>query len=55
MKRTGRFTKRELLACEEALISRLAGERDNQDDPEAPTTEDYEAALSRVWERLPDD
>lgn len=47
-----RFTYRELEAIEEALCSRLAGERDNQYDEDAPTTEDYESAQSRVAERL---
>ena len=47
-----RFTRKELEAAQEALFSRLAGERDNDDDPEAPTTEDYEAALDRISERL---
>lgn len=46
-----RITKREWLAIEEALLSRLAGERDNEDDPEAPTTEDYESALDKVSDR----
>lgn len=47
-----RFTRKELEAIEEALASRLAGERDNQDEPDAPTTEAYEAAWEKVAERL---
>jgi hypothetical protein len=33
---------------EEALNARLAGRRDNEDDPEAPTTKDYEQAHRKV-------
>lgn len=47
-----RFTRKELEAIEEALSSRLAGERDNEHDPEAPTTESYVAAWEKVAERL---
>lgn len=47
-----RFTRKELEAIEEALCSRLAGERDNEHEDDAPTTEDYEAAFDRVQERL---
>ncbi len=41
-----RLTKRRLEAIVEALLLRLAGERDNDDDPDAPTDDDYETALS---------
>jgi hypothetical protein len=47
-----RFTQREWNAIEEALSSRLAGERDTEDDPEAPTTEDYEQAHRKVMQRI---
>jgi hypothetical protein len=47
-----RFTKRQLEAIAEALVSRLSGERDNEDDPAAPTTEDYDSALDEVSRRL---
>ena len=44
MSRANPLTRRRLNAIEEALSSRLAGERDNQDEPDAPTDEDYEGA-----------
>ena len=47
-----RFTQAEWNAIEEALSSRLAGERDNESDPEAPTTEHYEQAHRKVMQRL---
>lgn len=47
-----RFTQPEWNAIEEALSARLAGERDNQDDPDAPTTEDYEQAHRKVMQRI---
>lgn len=47
-----RFTFREWEAIEEALCSRLAGERDNEFEEGAPTTEDYESAQTKVGERL---
>lgn len=43
-----RWSTKRLLAAEEALLSRLAGERDNEDDPEAPQTDDYEGALTVI-------
>ncbi len=47
-----RFTQAEWNAIEEALSARLAGERDCEDDPEAPTTEHYEQAHRKVMQRL---
>lgn len=47
-----RLTQREWEAIEEALSSRLAGERDTDDDPDAPTTEDYEQAHRKVMQRI---
>jgi hypothetical protein len=37
---------------QEALFSRLAGERDNDGDPEAPRTEDYERAVEWVSDQI---
>lgn len=47
-----RLSKRELAAILEALNARLAGDRDNEDDPDAPTTEDYESASGKIAELL---
>jgi len=47
-----RLTKRRLEAIAEALASRLAGERDNDNDPEAPTDDDYENAFSWALQEL---
>lgn len=41
-----------LRAMQEALFSRLAGERDNDGDPEAPRTEDYERAVEWVSDQI---
>lgn len=43
-----RFTTRDLLAIEEALAFRLAGEIGEEGQP----NEDYEAALEKVYQRL---
>lgn len=47
-----RFTQREWHAIEEALSARLAGEHDNENEPDAPTTEHYEQARRKVMQRL---
>lgn len=49
---SARFTRKDLEAIEEAMSSRLAGERDNENEPDAPTTEAYEAAWEKVAARL---
>jgi hypothetical protein len=46
------LTQREWMAIEEALNARLAGPRDNEDEPEAPTTKDYEQAHRKVMQRI---
>jgi hypothetical protein len=46
-----RLTRRRLLAIQEALIFRLAGEFD-ESDTECPPFEDYDKALDWVTERL---
>ena len=48
MSRSNPLTLRRLNAIEEALSSRMADERDTQDDPEAPTDGDYEGAYAWV-------
>lgn len=47
-----RITMNRLRAMEEALLSRLAGPRDNENDPETPSTEDYEEALDLVQQQI---
>ena len=47
-----RLTRRDLLAIEEALRFRLAGEIKPADDNGDPRREDYEHALSVVEDRL---
>ena len=47
-----RLTLRRLNAIEEALSARLAGERDCEDAPDAPTDPDYEAAYQWVDEQI---
>jgi hypothetical protein len=46
-----RLTRRRLLAIQEALIFRLAGEFD-ESDTECPPPEDYDKALDWVTARL---
>jgi hypothetical protein len=52
---TPRLTTRLLEALSDALSSRLAGERGNDDDPSAPKTLDYEDAerwvAHQIWKR----
>lgn len=47
-----RLTMRRLIAIEEALSSRLAGEIDVGNDPENPKPEDYESAFDWVCEEI---
>ena len=47
-----RLTVRLLLAIQEALESRLAGEIDVGDDPDNPSRDDYEAASDWAAEQL---
>lgn len=47
-----RLTLRRLAAIEEALHARMAGERDNAGDPEAPADDDYKGALDWVGDEI---
>lgn len=46
------LTLRRLNAIEEALSSRMAGERDCGDDPDMPNDDDYDAAYEWVSEQI---
>lgn len=51
-RRTSCLTLRELLAIEEALLARLAGEIDIENEPGAPRREDYDSAADKIAAQL---
>ena len=53
-KQAAKLTGRELLAIEEALNARLAGEIDIAGEPGAPRRDDYQRALDKIARMLGD-
>lgn len=52
MTRSRPFTLKELIAIDEALSSRTAGEIDVEGEEDMPAYEDYESAWSKIAERI---